>query len=69
MTIGPGKYDDLCTIVREKAKAKGAIVIVIGGDRGGGFSCQFDDLVMMEMVPELLEGVAQQIRKDGVFAA
>ena len=69
MAIGQGKYDDLCTIVREKAKAKGALVIVIGGEKGGGFSCQFDDMAMMEMVPDVLEMVAQQIRKDGVFAS
>jgi NAD(P)H-dependent flavin oxidoreductase YrpB (nitropropane dioxygenase family) len=69
MAIGPGKYDDLCSLVREKAKAKGALVIVIAGDRGGGFSCQFDDMAMMEMVPDVLEMVAAQIRKDGVFAS
>lgn len=38
MALGPGKYDDLCTYVREKAKAEGAIVIVYGGERGQGFS-------------------------------
>jgi NAD(P)H-dependent flavin oxidoreductase YrpB (nitropropane dioxygenase family) len=69
MSIGPGKYDDLCSLVREKAKAKGAMVIIIAGEQGGGFSCQFDDLAMMEMVPDVLEMVAQQIRKDGVFAS
>ncbi len=34
MAFGPGKYDDLCTEVREKAKAKGVLVIIIDGDKG-----------------------------------
>jgi hypothetical protein len=61
MPIGPGKYDDLCTMVREKAKAKGVIVIVFGGDKGGGFSCQADPLTALAL-PEILEQVAADIR-------
>lgn len=68
MTIGAGKYDDLCTIVRKKAKAKGVIVIVIAGEKGGGFSCQFEHPAMQAMVPDLLDSVSAQIRKDGVWA-
>ena len=40
MALGPGKYDDLATHVREHAKARAAIVIVIGGEKGSGFSVQ-----------------------------
>lgn len=65
MPIGPGKYDDLCTLVRERAgmaaKGGGVIVIVMGGNRGSGFSCQAD-LATTLALPELLESVAAQIR-------
>jgi len=63
MTIGPGKYDDICTMAREQAKADGAIVIIINGERGMGFSCQGNAETLM-MLPSLLESVARQIRKD-----
>lgn len=64
MTVGPGKYDDLCTLVREKVSAEGVIVIVLGGDRGNGFSCQFADPAMLARMPGILEDVAVEIRKD-----
>jgi hypothetical protein len=63
MTIGPGKYDDLCTTVREELEADGVILIVLGGIRGHGFSCQ-TDLNTMARIPDLLENMARQIRKD-----
>jgi molybdopterin synthase catalytic subunit len=63
MAVGSGKYDDLCTYVREKAEAKGAIVIVIGGNRGEGFECQLDYVTMMK-IPDMLEWIAEQIRDD-----
>lgn len=65
--IGPGKYDDLCTTVRKKAKARGAIVIVLGGNKGNGFSCQAD-LASTLMLPDLLETLAKQIRERGPAA-
>lgn len=35
---GPGKYDQLCTMVREEAGAEGgAIVIIFDGNQGSGF--------------------------------
>lgn len=61
--MGPGKYDDLCTIVREQAQAAGVIVIVIGGNKGSGFSCQAD-LMATAKLPDLLEIMAAEIRKD-----
>jgi hypothetical protein len=63
MAVGPGKYDDLCTLVREKAKAAGAIVLVFGGEYGHGFSCQADP-VTTATLPDLLERIAADIRKD-----
>jgi hypothetical protein len=62
MPFGPGKYDDLCSYVREQVG--GAVVlIVLGGDRGPGVSVQGDDRGMV-MLPDLLETVARQIRQD-----
>jgi hypothetical protein len=62
MAIGPGKYDPFCTFVREKTKAKAAIVIVVAGELGSGFSCQTDVDIAIDL-PGLLEHIAQDLRK------
>lgn len=64
MPIGPGKYDDLCTLVRKRTKARCAIVIVIDGAKGSGFSCQADAFTTLQL-PEILELVARQMREGG----
>ena len=69
MPLGPGKYDDLATIVRERAgigDQGGVIVIVMGGNKGNGFACQ-TDLVTMLRMPDMLENIARQIRESGDF--
>jgi hypothetical protein len=58
---GPGKYDDLTTLVREGANARAVLVIVLGGDKGDGFSIQ-GDLATLLAVPDLLEQVAGSVR-------
>jgi DNA-binding XRE family transcriptional regulator len=67
MALGPGKYDDVCTMVREQVgigdRPGGAIVIVIGGNRGQGFSVQAD-LATTVALPEILENIASAIRLD-----
>jgi hypothetical protein len=71
MPLGPGKYDDLCTDIREYVglggselqSGGGVILIVIGGDRGNGFSCQAD-LETTLLLPDLLEDMAKQIRES-----
>lgn len=68
MPVGPGKYDDLCTLVMDKTKARAAIVIVIGGERGEGFSVQTGDLRVMAFLPEIIEQVAASIRSDRLRA-
>lgn len=60
MAIGPGKYDEYCTLIREKHGALGVIVIVAGGDRGEGFSCQLAPF-MAKRMPEVLRHIAGQI--------
>jgi hypothetical protein len=61
--IGPGKYDDLATEARERAKATGVILIVIQGEHGSGFSCQANLQVTLEL-PKMLREMADEIEKD-----
>lgn len=71
MAFGPGKYDDLCTYVRGQIgltefgdpDGGGVALIIIGGNRGPGFSVQADFETTM-LLPDLLEEMARQIRKD-----
>jgi hypothetical protein len=71
MALGPGKYDDVCSLVRERVgitaeSGGGVLVIVIGGKHGTGFACQADLTTTMAL-PDLLESVAKQIRESGAF--
>jgi hypothetical protein len=70
MALGPGKYDDVCSLVREQVgiseDSGGVIVIVVGGNKGNGFACQ-TDLATLRMLPDMLESMAAQIRRDGSF--
>lgn len=60
MAMGEGKYNDLCTYVREQAQATGAIVIILQGNKGHGFSCQAP-IEKTAGLPEVLRSVANQI--------
>lgn len=60
MPLGPGKYDDLCTEARVKADAKAALLIIVGGRKGSGFSAQMPPEALYS-VPKMLREVAQQI--------
>lgn len=42
MPSGPGRYDDITTLVREMTGAACVVVVVIGGVRGDGFDQQID---------------------------
>jgi hypothetical protein len=64
--IGPGKYDDECTAARLKTGARGVLLIITGGDRGDGFSCQADAATLRSL-PDILEQVAADIRRTGPF--
>jgi len=59
----PGKYDDLCTEARLKAKAQGVVLIILGGDKGFGFSVQLPEEALLEL-PAILELMAAEIRRD-----
>jgi hypothetical protein len=67
MSWGPGKYDDVCTKVVEQVgigeQGGGVIVIVLGGNKGSGFSCQAD-LRTTLLLPDMLEDIARQIRNS-----
>ena len=63
MALGPGKYDDLATVVPEPAQARGVIVIVIDGKLGGGFSVQANRAVTARL-PALLRHIADDIEHD-----
>jgi hypothetical protein len=63
MPTGPGKYDDVCTAVRAQTQAKGVIVVIFDGNKGGGFSMQADLETTMKL-PELLRILANKIEHD-----
>jgi hypothetical protein len=61
--LGPGKYDDLCTHVREQAHADGVVLIIANGARGSGFSVQAP-IDVHAALPAVLESLAESIRAD-----
>lgn len=63
MTMGPGKYDDLCTHVREQAQADGVVLIIANGKQGSGFSVQAP-IDVHAALPGVLESLAESIRMD-----
>lgn len=63
MAIGAGKYDAMCTFVRKDTEAEGAIVVVIGGSLGSGFSVQCPPHIL-EKLPDILENMAAKIRTE-----
>jgi hypothetical protein len=60
MALGPGKYDQICTKVREEYHAAGAVVMIFLGDLGDGFSVQAPPELAAHL-PRLLRHMAQQI--------
>lgn len=69
MTVGPGKYDEVCTVARELAGADGCILIILNGIRGNGLSIQSQFSVqvneeLLQKTPEILERLAADLRRD-----
>lgn len=60
---GPGKYDHACTAAREQTKAIGAILIVLDGAQGSGFSVQAP-LEVTQQMPAFLRKLADAIEAD-----
>jgi hypothetical protein len=63
MALGPGKYDALCTVARETAKAEGVVLIVLKGKFGSGFSVQAD-VELLAGLPEFLRNAADEIDRS-----
>lgn len=64
MAAGAGKYDDLCTLVREQSGGRLVVVIVgPGGEHGPGFSVQGTPELVCEL-PLILRDLAAQIETD-----
>jgi hypothetical protein len=63
MPLGPGKYDELCTYVREQSHAEAAVVIILNGNRGAGFSVQASAEVLA-VLSDLLRSTAKQIESS-----
>lgn len=63
MALGPGKYDDACTHARLSTNAQACILVVIGGEKGSGFSVQGPPDVTAQL-PTILEHMAKQIRES-----
>lgn len=63
MTLGPGRYDEETTRIREENDAEGVILVVIGGKKGAGFSVQAPADVQF-MLPSILKSIANEIERD-----
>jgi hypothetical protein len=59
----PGIYDDVCTFAREAVGAEAAILIIVNGTRGSGFSCQAPRYVV-ENLAVVLRSMADKIEAD-----
>lgn len=66
--IGPGKYDLVTEHVRKVTGAEGVLVIVLGGDRGSGFSMAVPGYAL-DKIPGVLREVASQIEQDAIELA
>jgi hypothetical protein len=64
MASGLGKYDDACTVARLATDAEAVILIVLGGNKGSGFSVQSLGAEMTAKLPALLRSVAAQIENS-----
>lgn len=61
MPMGPGKYDDITTLAREKTKAACVVVLIIGGERGDGFDMQID-AARIRSLPGLTKVIVDSLR-------
>jgi hypothetical protein len=60
---GEGKYDAICTKARIEAKAVGALLMIIEGKNGSGFSVQAPGAILVQL-PAVLRFVADEIEQD-----
>jgi hypothetical protein len=65
MAGGPGKYDAVCTMARERTQARLLVLVVIDGIHGSGFSVQArGGPADVRELAALLRNMAQQLDED-----
>ena len=69
MPIGPGLYDPECSQARKSAQAQGCLLIIIGGNRGSGFSIQLSleglrRANVAGMLREMADEIDQALKED-----
>jgi hypothetical protein len=64
MPMGPGKYDETCTMARLDTEAVAVALIVINGRLGSGFSVQGNVGMPPEVLVKLLRQVADEIENS-----
>jgi hypothetical protein len=62
MAMGAGKYDAICTAVREETKANTVILLILDGVKGSGLSVQAPLGIQMNL-PRILRDVADDIER------
>lgn len=68
MAIGAGKYDHLCTLIREETRADGVLMLIVNGYNGTGAPCQAMPHIY-EKLPDLLRALASEIEIELVAIA
>ncbi len=67
MPAGAGKYDDLCTAARVETDAEMVLLVILGGNRGHGFSMQqkshVDPLAIVQMLRDVATEIETSIQK------
>ena len=62
--MGPGKYDDEVAVLMKSTNAALITLIVVGGEKGEGFSIQTSSPVLLKILPNMLRNMADQIEND-----
>jgi len=62
-SIESRRYDELCSYVREHARAHGAVILILAGPHGNAFRAQAP-LELQARIPRLLRWVADQVERE-----
>ncbi len=60
---GPGKYDAACVHAFVETRATAAVLLILGGEHGHGFSVNTSDPGLVKLLPALLREVADSIEE------
>jgi hypothetical protein len=64
MPHGPGKYDNIATMVRNATDAEAVVLCVFGGSLGTGVSVKCEGRYLPHL-PGVLQEIARRLEKDG----